>query len=141
MCPSQIANHHLQKNWNIFQNKLKVLSTEENMKHSQAEKIIRNALFCTQKNRSIVSENLEGVSERVKRFFEPKTHDERWLLKPLLKITEQIEDGKQIKPMDFYNIMVIIYKFAPELQILAAAHELPDFPEPDIAWLKGCEQE
>jgi hypothetical protein len=24
---------------------------------------------------------------------------------------------------------------------LAAAHELPDFPEPDIAWLKGWEQE
>jgi hypothetical protein len=111
------------------------------MKHSQAETFIRNALFCTQKNRSISSENLEGVSTRVRRFFEPKTHDERWLLNPLLKIIENLESGKPIKPMDFYNIMTIISKFAPELQVIGAAHELPEFPEPDNNWLRGWEKE
>ena len=115
------------------------------MKHSEAAEIIRNALFCVQKVRSISEEQSEGdpVLKRVQRFLEPKIHDDAYMLNPLLKLVARLDDGGQITPMEFYNMMTIMDKWGASVQVsyALAMGDGSTLPEPDVQWIRGWETE
>lgn len=115
------------------------------MKHSEAAEIIRNALWCVQKVRSISDEQSEGdpVLKRVQNFLEPKIHDDRYMLKPLLKLVERLDAGGEVAPMEFYNMMVMIDRWGASVKVsyALAKEDGSTLPEPDIQWLRGWEQE
>lgn len=70
-----------------------------------------------------------------------------WLFGPtsLLDVTAKIEDmidgGQQLRPLDFYNIMVIAQRIDPIIGRLSALLGAPSFPAPDIEWMGGWEDE
>lgn len=115
------------------------------MKHSEAEQIIRNALWSVQKVRSISNEMSENdpVMYRVQRYLEPKIHDDRWMLNPLLKLVERLDNGGKLAPMEFYNMMIIIDKWGASVQVsyILATENADGFPEPNIQWLRGWDVE
>jgi hypothetical protein len=112
------------------------------MKHSEAEKLIRDALWCVQRSRSISNEQSEGdeALRRVQRFLEPKVHDEAYLLKPLLKLVERLDNGGKLAPIEFYNIMTVIHHWGASVQVAYIMEsEGKAFPEPSIQWMRGWE--
>lgn len=115
------------------------------MKHSKASIFIRNALFCVQKVRSISAENEQNDPGlyRVQQFLEPKIFDDRYLLSPLLKIVDRLDNGGRIEPIEFYNIMTIIDRWAQsvEAEYVIQAENLNGFPKPDIQWMRGWDAE
>ena len=115
------------------------------MQYKEAETIIRNALWCVQKVRSISEEQAENdpTMYRVQRFLEPKIHDDRWMLNPLLKMVERMDGGGAITPQEFYNMMFIIDRWAESVQVsyILATENINGFPIPDIQWRRGWEQE
>ncbi len=118
------------------------------MKYSQAEKYIRDALWCVQHLRSIAEEDIidgkpamrAAVSHTIPWVFD----EEKTLMHPLLTMVERMDKGGKIAGQEFYNIMFVIWKWAEIVSIkrmMSYQDPTMAFPEPDIKWLLGWEPE
>lgn len=117
------------------------------MKHSEAEKYIREALWCVQHLRSIAEEDViqghEGMRKAVQGTMPWVFSDDTTLLKPLLIMVERLDNGGRISGMEFYNIMTVIHRFAEivNIKLKFATNGTDSFPEPKIEWVIGWDAE
>lgn len=73
-------------------------------------------IFCIQKSRSILTENMLKGEKEIKADMYPWILGEKCPLDVLVKVS----DRGTITKMDYYNFMVILHRFMPEVLILAA---------------------
>lgn len=117
------------------------------MKHSEAEKYIRNAFWCVQHLRSIAEEDLiqgdKAMRKAVQGTIPWVFSDDKTLLHPLTKIVERLDNGGKVSGMEFYNIMTAIHRFAEviNLKLMFSTHGDDKFPEPKMEWVLGWDEE
>lgn len=117
------------------------------MKHSKAAEYIREALWCVQHLRSVAEEDIIGDSKAMRAAVQGTIpwvfSDDKTLLKPLLTMVERLDNGGKISGMEFYNIMTVIHRFAPIVNIKLKMSTRGDdsFPEPQMEWILGWEEE
>lgn len=117
------------------------------MKHSQAEEFIRKALWCVQRLRSIAEEDIidgDPAMRKAVQTTSPWVHDEeKSLMNPLLLLVERLDKGGKVSGMEFYNIMTVIHKFAPDINIKLrfSTNNDESFPEPKMEWILGWDEE
>jgi hypothetical protein len=103
--------------------------------HAEALGHLKTMMVSTQKARSNVIESLEGIGDRDPEQLAETTNP--WLFGPksvlpkLVELIPKYEKGAPISGMDFFNLMYVATKFAPEIGVIS----LNPLPEPDHAWV------
>ena len=123
------------------------------MKQSEAIAHLRVFMLALQRYRSIVMEQLGGskdglhLSEKMAAEMWPWVFGEKCPLPMLSKILNDVAGGKQLVPLDYYNMMFILDRFTPEIKavtnsrlIQARVDVIPEGP-PSLTTLNGWEPE
>lgn len=119
------------------------------MKQSEATQHLREMMWGLQKYRSITTETLSSgtgdicLSEELAARMWPWVFGEKCPLPALAKILDDVDNGKDLAPADYYNMMTILYRFMPEVAIAASLREGCSLPkgQPGISVLLGWEEE
>lgn len=116
------------------------------MKHSEAAKIIRNLLSCVQKARSNLAELFNIPTAELDQhdmhvLMNPWLCGERTIITPLLSRIDLLDAGGEVGPIDLYNLLVIVDRHLPQvdmLYLLKTGTVLPDISSAP-KWVGGWE--
>jgi len=125
---------------------------ERKMKQTEAIKHLRAFMIALQRYRSVTMEQLGPgtgelhLSEKLAAEMWPWVFGDKCPLPTLSKLLANIDSGKPLVPMDYYNMMVVLDRFIPEVKVAVniqlgqGGHKpIPQGVSKDI--LKGWENE
>lgn len=104
------------------------------MKQSTAIIHLCEMLFGLQKSRSIIREENPDLSKEWLEAIYPWVFGEKCPLNLLVKLLDSSETSK-LHPIDYYNLMFILYRFIPS--ILVFSETLPSNPVDPTEYLRG----
>lgn len=105
------------------------------MTHTEAMEWVRRMRFAAQRCRSIDAEN--GIDETIGELLMPWLYGKRNILKGIA----MIEERGSITPSEFLNLMRVAAMCQPSIGTACVAEGFPDFPAPDMQWVRGWEPE
>ena len=104
------------------------------MDQTEAMKHLQALMHALQRYRSIIKENMTGISG---------INDEMlatlypWIFGtkcPLIALQKVLDRGS-VNGSEFYNFMYIVHRFIPEIKIVRLIETQEKFPEPDTNWI------
>lgn len=87
------------------------------MKQKEALEHLRGYMLALQKYRSTTALDISDLTEEMKANGWPWVFGEKCPLSALSKIVGDVDDGEKLDPMNYYNMMFILYRFSPEILI------------------------
>lgn len=121
------------------------------MKQSEAVQHLIEMMWGLQRYRSITMETLGPgtgelhLSQKLAGEMWPWVFGEKCPLPALAKILDNVDSGRGLAPMDYYNMMTILDRFMPEVRlgvVVARGTDstLPQGP-PDVSVMMGWDEE
>ncbi len=115
------------------------------MKQSEAILHLRRYMLALQKYRSNTALDIPDLSEESKAEMWPWIFGDKCPLPQLVKVVDRTEKGKSLDPHDYYNFMVILYRFTPEIiaamNIMNIDNPMPDEQPPTGVLVSGWDEE
>lgn len=114
------------------------------MKQSVAISHLRSMMQAIQRTRSINTEGGISADDPLAAIMWPWLYDPKKAVLPILsKILDKVDETDTLKPLDYYNLMVIATQFEPLIGTVASmVGDHTDYPEEaDMNWLRGWEDE
>lgn len=117
------------------------------MKQSEAVRHIRALRRTIQRAQTNLRDPLMGFAEddpiqKAAETLMPWIFGPTSLLDVVVKVEDMIDAGKELVPLDFYNLMAVAWRLQPQLVVLPALIQQGEkLPEPSIDWIAGWEPE
>jgi len=114
------------------------------MRQEEAVEHLRLFLYTLQRVRSIIRETLvDPKDEHILGDMFPWLFGERCPLETLVKVLGRVDQGAELEPLVYYNLMIILDQFMPEVKaasnVYVVGNEHKRFPEgpPDVMLMRG----
>jgi len=118
------------------------------MKQSEAIRNLRMFMLALQRYRGITAETLGPgsgelhLSEKMAAEMWPWVFGDKCPLPILSKVLDACDAGKELAPYNYYNLMVVLHRFMPEVKVAVSINN-QEFPDemPPISIMAGWEDE